>query len=249
MMKALCGGVLVGIIVAGSLLIGAAQAAPTPQQRVKAKVVDSALKKAANLAKAKKFAEAAEALKHAQQLLGELTAESEDAVKLTAPLRKQLATLHGDLELEGQILPPLDAEPAAAAPAKPGAAPAKAAPPKAGAPATAGSVSFTKQVVPLLVGKCGGCHVRGSKGGFSALSYESLMKGTKDGPMVVANQKDSRLMQLIEEGDMPRGGGALLDGGEGNFPPMDRARGQVRRWQSGRQYQRPELDRRHPRRQ
>ncbi len=75
--------------------------------------------------------------------------------------------------------------------------------------AAGGAISFTKQVVPLLVEKCGGCHVRGAKGGFSAQSYESLMKGTKDGPMVVANQTDCRFMQLIDDNDMPRGGGPL----------------------------------------
>jgi mono/diheme cytochrome c family protein len=196
MIKTLCGGILVGVIVAASLLTGTAQGAPTQQQRIKAKVVEDALKKSANLAKAKKFSEAGEALKHAQQLLGGLAAEGEDAAKLTAALQKQLATLHGELELQGVKLPPLDA--------KPDAAPSKASAPKKG-----GNVSFTQQVVPLLVGKCGGCHVRGSKGGFSAISYESLMKGTKDGPVVVANQKDSRLMQLIEDGDMPRSGGPL----------------------------------------
>jgi hypothetical protein len=67
MKKANVGRILVGVLVAVSLLVVAAQAAPTTQQKTRAKVVEASLKKATNLSKARKFKEAAEALKQAQK--------------------------------------------------------------------------------------------------------------------------------------------------------------------------------------
>lgn len=211
MMKALGGIVLVGFLVGGNWLCGQAQAAPTAQQRAKGQNAATALKTAARLVKAKKFPEAAESFKQAQKLVSELASEGEDTARITAPLLKQLTSLHSDLELEGIKLPPLEPPPVAE-PEKPGSAPAKPAggKPAVGRPTAAGEVSFTKQVVPLLVEKCGGCHVRGEKGGFSAVSYDALMKGSKDGIVLTAkNSGGSRLIQLIKEGDMPRGGGKV----------------------------------------
>lgn len=209
MMKALGGIVLAGILVGGSWLCDSAQAALTKEQRAKGTNVKTQLTKAAGLAKSKKFAEAGEIVKQAQKLVSELQADGVDA-KVMAPLIKQLTTLHGDLELEGVKLPPLEIAPAAE-PEKGGASPAKPAA-GGGRPAAAGEVSFTKQVVPLLVGKCGGCHVSQSKGGFSALSYEALMKGSKDGVVLTAKASaGSRIVQLIKEGDMPRGGNKVSD--------------------------------------
>lgn len=209
MMKALGGIVLAGILVGGGWLCDTAQAALTPQQRAKGQNAKTQLSTAARLVKAKKFAEAGEAFKQAQKLVSELQADGVDA-KAVAPLIKQLATLHGDLELEGVKLPPLEMA-AESEPAKGGAAPTKA-PAGTGRPPAAGEVSFTKQVVPLLVSKCGGCHVSQSKGGFSALTYEALMKGSKDGVVLTAKASGgSRIVQLIKEGDMPRGGGKVSD--------------------------------------
>jgi hypothetical protein len=71
-------------------------------------------------------------------------------------------------------------------------------------------VSFVSQVAPILSSKCGGCHVRGSKGGFSLSSYAVLMKGPSEGVVVFPGDTiGSRLIETIETGDMPRGGGKV----------------------------------------
>ena len=71
-------------------------------------------------------------------------------------------------------------------------------------------VSFTDAVAPILVSRCGRCHVSDSKGGFSATSYTALMKGPPEGVVVFAGDTvGSRLIETIESGDMPRGGGKV----------------------------------------
>lgn len=67
-------------------------------------------------------------------------------------------------------------------------------------------VSFAREVAPLLVSKCGGCHVAGRKGGFQMASYDALMRSM----MVQRGVADaSRLVEVILSGDMPRGGGKV----------------------------------------
>jgi len=86
------------------------------------------------------------------------------------------------------------------------APPAGSARPAAGrAPAVAG-VSFTRQVAPLLVRSCGGCHVSGQRGDFQMASYEALMRS---GMVQRGVGNASRLVEVILSGDMPRGGGRV----------------------------------------
>ena len=64
-------------------------------------------------------------------------------------------------------------------------------------------VSFSEDVLPLLKFKCGACHLTGGEGveksGFDVTSYESVMKGTKFGAMVVPGDADSSsLMRLLD---------------------------------------------------
>ena len=74
-------------------------------------------------------------------------------------------------------------------------------------PKATDGTSFVKQVAPILVNKCGRCHVRGTSGGFSLATYEALMKGPRAGKVIFEGKPDdSRLIEVIEEGDMPRGG-------------------------------------------
>ena len=77
-------------------------------------------------------------------------------------------------------------------------------------PASASLTSFTGAVAPILVSRCGRCHVSDNKGGFSAASYSALMKGPPEGVVVFAGDTvASRLIETIETGDMPRGGGRV----------------------------------------
>lgn len=73
-------------------------------------------------------------------------------------------------------------------------------------PALAQGVSFSKQVAPLLTAKCGGCHISGRRGGFQFTSYDALMK---TGMVQKGQGSSSRIVEVIETGDMPRGGGKV----------------------------------------
>ncbi|MGB7328918.1 MAG: c-type cytochrome domain-containing protein, partial [Rubripirellula sp.] len=72
------------------------------------------------------------------------------------------------------------------------------------------AISFTKTVAPILSNRCGGCHINGSKGGFSLATFAALMKGPPEGVVIFAGDTiGSRLIETIETGDMPRGGGKV----------------------------------------
>ncbi len=181
---------------------GPAHAAPTSQQRTKARVAESALKRAQGLNKSKKYKESAAALKQAQSAITELGSDPEGA-KLVAGLYPQLEMLHGDLELQGVKLDALPPAPAMAADSGPATGGKTAG-------GVSGGVSFSKQVAPMLVEKCGNCHVRGSKGEFNFVSFTALMKGSKDGIVISPKSSDgSRIVEVIRSGDMPRGGGKV----------------------------------------
>lgn len=186
-----CGSVLrFGLALAVVLSAPCAWSA-TPEQQEKAKGIEAALKEVAELYKAKKFEDAALKLGSAQGDLITLS-EAGPAVKnLITGLHGKLASAHRLLSKKGVELPPLW---------KPGEKPA---------PGAVG-VSFTKEIVPLIVGRCNNCHVNGMRGNFSMATYDALMKGTNDGPVFTPGKSQgSRLMDVLESGDMPRGGSPL----------------------------------------
>jgi len=162
-------------------------AEPTVEQRAAVRVAETAIKRAGNLYRSKKFDEAAAALAEAQQKLDQLPVESSDELrKLTAPLEKQLARARELLAAEGIAL--------AKGKDRPGGA--------KGSP-----VSFTRQIAPLLVARCAGCHIQRSRGEFNMSTYVSLSKGSANGPVIVAGDAAiSRLIELLRSGEMPRGG-------------------------------------------
>ncbi len=72
-------------------------------------------------------------------------------------------------------------------------------------------VSFANDVQPILQSRCGSCHM----GEFVSKdlhmdSYESLMAGSQNGPVIIAgNANDSLLVQKISSGEMPKRGPKL----------------------------------------
>ncbi len=71
-------------------------------------------------------------------------------------------------------------------------------------------ISFTETVAPILVNRCGSCHVSDSKGNFNMATFAALMKGPPEGVVIFAGDTvGSRLIETIETGDMPRGGGRV----------------------------------------
>jgi mono/diheme cytochrome c family protein len=121
-------------------------------------------------------------------------------------LHKRLVKAHALLELEGITLPEL--KPLAMVD-KPADKPAG----KAGtAPAAAGTISFVKQVAPILNARCGNCHVRNSRGMFSMATYEALMKGPPPGKVVFpGNVAGSDLIVKVRDKEMPPNGAGIPD--------------------------------------
>jgi mono/diheme cytochrome c family protein len=170
------------------VLSSASAAPPTAQQRASARAVATALTKAGNLYRSKKFSEAAAALKEAQDSLAQIEDEpGGELAALIAPLEKQLAKTRDLLVAEGIEIP--------AAKPRPKGKPA---------------ASFTKQVAPLLVARCAGCHIQRSRGEFNMGSYVALSRGSKSGTVIMpGDARGSRIIEVLTSGDMPRAGGKL----------------------------------------
>jgi hypothetical protein len=69
-------------------------------------------------------------------------------------------------------------------------------------------VSFNKDVFPIFQERCMTCHAPGSPGcvasGFSLATYDSLMKGTKFGAMIIPGSSlDSNLLRLVKHRGRP----------------------------------------------
>lgn len=70
------------------------------------------------------------------------------------------------------------------------------------------SVSFVKHVAPIIVAKCGKCHVASSKGKYGIASYDALMASDSISPN---DPTDSSFIEVIESGEMPKGGLKVSD--------------------------------------
>lgn len=83
-------------------------------------------------------------------------------------------------------------------------------------PATQGAiqsatVSFATDIQPLLKNRCGNCH-GGNKTeeGLNLLSYEAILKGSDNGPVVnVGAADDSLLVEMVATLEMPKRGPKL----------------------------------------
>ena len=62
----------------------------------------------------------------------------------------------------------------------------------------------------MLLSKCGRCHVNDDKGGFNVSTFAALARGSSAGQVVFPGDPvGSPLVEVIVEGDMPRGGGKV----------------------------------------
>jgi mono/diheme cytochrome c family protein len=145
--------------------------------------------------------------------------EAFDAVTKAFP---RIVNAHALLELEGVTLKPFiqperpdaakSAEMKAESKPKPAAEPrpttrTRRPMPEPEAPA---GPSFATQVAPILVQRCGSCHINNSRGDFNMATFAMLAKGPPAGTVVFPGDVvASRLIESIETGDMPRGGGKV----------------------------------------
>lgn len=64
-------------------------------------------------------------------------------------------------------------------------------------------------IAAILVNRCGNCHVRQSRGEFSMANWRALMES---GQVVARDPVGSRLVQVLETGEMPPNGNRIPDG-------------------------------------
>ena len=150
----------------------AAQSGETGQQI-------SALRKtvtaAGSLFRTRKYEQAANEVARARQLIAAL----EDA-ELSTSLQRQIRGLSTRIERLAEQLAGQDVEiPDEPAPSDDDMPPGDAAGP-----------SFASEVAPILVRRCGGCHVNRMRGNFSMATFAALARGADGSPVVVRGQPD-----------------------------------------------------------
>lgn len=174
-------------------------AAVTEEQRNQLERLNTQIQTAGTLYADGKFVESAETISAVQRELLELLKTKDAALhRLAKPLFARLGRAHGLLELEGAELAPLPAWETllAAEDERPASA--------------AGMISFKADVAPWLVTACGNCHINNRRGKFSMASFENLMQGVSGAAVLFpGSSRGSRLVEVIESGDMPRGGGKV----------------------------------------
>jgi hypothetical protein len=73
--------------------------------------------------------------------------------------------------------------------------------PTAEVPASTDDPTYESYVGPLLTAECGNCHGELATAGLKVLTYEDLMKGSEDGPVIIPNDPDnSPLIQVQSTG-------------------------------------------------
>ncbi|MEZ6148626.1 MAG: hypothetical protein R3C09_00770 [Pirellulaceae bacterium] len=180
------------------------QAAITDQQHAKATELAQSILAASKLYADGSYAKSAEKVTSVQQELIELLKSSNvELQRLVKPTYQRLVRAHSLLELEGAELEPLPSW-------KELTASENAVPDKMSNAAKGTEASFTSDIAPWLINTCGNCHIAKRSGEFSMASFESLMAGANGATVVFpGSARSSRLVDVIESGDMPRGGGKV----------------------------------------
>ncbi len=188
--------------------------------RVSKVAIDGALKRAASFYKRKQFENSGKQIKRAQELIEQLIDDDElDTLEELTEELGRFSRAHVMLKEQGIDLPDApdlsefgvggkrtEKRTSTARPRP--TANADGAP----TPAGDGTVSFTKEIAPLLVKRCGACHLKDNKGELSLASYSTMMAGSASGDVVAAGNADSSfLVDLVESGDMPPKGEPLSD--------------------------------------
>lgn len=177
----LAGFLMLAIVVASSVAV----AAITPAQRKELADIRSDAGKAASLISKKKFEEAEQALKDAEDRLAALIKEAqlEETDPALTPVRKVIELQRANL--------------------------AK----KSGA-GGADEISFAKDVAPILAAKCVSCHDDDASGGLRLDTFAGMEKGGKNGPLAIPGRPQNsqlvfRVMTPNPQLRMPKNAAAL----------------------------------------
>lgn len=193
------GSLLVILLVGLCSAPASARAAVTPEQRAKVQQLVAMTREAGELYSDGKYADSATMVADIQEQLIALMQSTDPALqRLVRPVYTRLGRAHGLLELEGAELTPLPSweelinpQPAPNPPGKE-------------------EVSFKDEIAPWLITTCGNCHINNRRGQFSMATFAELMKGPPEGTVLFAgSDTGNRIVEVIESGDMPRGGGKV----------------------------------------
>ena len=69
-----------------------------------------------------------------------------------------------------------------------------------------GEATYEASIGPLLQARCGSCHGDGGIEGLNVITYETLMKGSESGAVVVPNDPQGSLLVQKQSGDLPHFG-------------------------------------------
>ena len=181
-----------------SCLCASAMGALTAEQRKQLKELSEVAREAGKLFNEGKFVESAEKVTAVQTgLVKLLETKDSELQKESRRLYTMLQTAHGKLELEGAELEKLPTWEELT----------EAKPKGANGPAT---VSFKDDIAPWMISQCGNCHINKRSGDFSIATFNDLLKGSKAGKVLFpGSEKDNPLVDVIESGEMPQGGGEV----------------------------------------
>ncbi len=176
----------------------------TSRDRAIIKSINGLITKAGRSFQEGKYDESGKTISEAMRRIhNAVGAGSPDLYDALLPSMQRIGKAHTMLEFEGVSLPPFRTPKRPEPKVDPKPTPGDA-------PMDPNMISFSKQVAPILAGKCGNCHTTQSRGGFNLATFESLMKGPPEGVVIFAGDTvGSRLIETIETGDMPRGGGRV----------------------------------------
>lgn len=175
--------------------------AVTEEQRAKVAELAEQVSAAGKLYAAGSYSQSAAKITEVQTELIALLKSSDTALQtLSKPLYTRLVRAHGLLELEGAELAAIPAWDELTRASVPPASPR----------ASTNSISFKQDIAPWLISACGQCHITQQRGRFSLASYVALLQGAKGSAVLFAgSSRGSRIVEVIESGDMPRGGGKV----------------------------------------
>lgn len=204
--------ILVLLSVALPALPVAAELTSREQQMIRA-VNATVMKAGASYAQGDFSAAGQHIRKAMEQIDAAMKDGSTDLYDGLVPAMQRITTAHTMLEFEDVSLPPFRRPKRP----QPGADKPEPRKPRSRRPRTpptppepTNAISFTETVAPILVNRCGRCHVSGSRGQFNMASFSILMKGPPEGVVIFPGDTvGSRLIEVIETGDMPRGGGRV----------------------------------------
>lgn len=194
-------------LLAGLVLPDYQESVPTGDHAKRLDKIREFLTEAGTLYKEQDFPAAARQVNLAQALLFRACAQADESLRPVLEKEyRRIARAHQLLKAEGVVMQPLAAFPEQLGGGDEADEPDDPPADEAGDmdSATAGQISFTRQIAPILVRECGRCHIQKDRGDYRMQNFDSLVNGAPGGDAVVAGKPaDSLLLQMIEDGSMP----------------------------------------------